>query len=220
LGRKILFAKNTFSIVCILWRAAERCAAKCDLRLAPRGADMKRTRTNEMQGDVTIQRRETCGRRTLWVGDPRRTTETCCDWRGAPKCKTALMGKVSENCVAELADLAAWAKVPGILRVFQAAIRRPRGHVETIWGRRRCEVFTSLNSYALSSDCVIRRETAKFFVSAANAEISSTSGTRTTYLSVVCGAFAHCNSVPRRRNEFVGRLFEGQPDPTGWLDNK
>jgi hypothetical protein len=31
--------------------------------------------------------------------------------------------------MAELADLAAWAKSPGNLIVFQAAIRRPRGRV-------------------------------------------------------------------------------------------
>jgi hypothetical protein len=44
---------------------------------------------------------------------------------------------VSEKSVAELA---AWAKSPGILRVFQAAIRRPRGRVEmTLERLGRCE---------------------------------------------------------------------------------
>jgi hypothetical protein len=39
------------------------------------------------------------------------------------------INRVSEKSVAELDELAAWAKMPGILRVFQAAIRRPRGRM-------------------------------------------------------------------------------------------
>ena len=37
--------------------------------------------------------------------------------------------KFARRCEKSMAELAAWAKSPGILRVFQAAIRRPRGRV-------------------------------------------------------------------------------------------